>query len=81
VSKKFEVLANLSMSQAKQEGSYLFFKITPIFVRGGPLASLDPIPKSIFDFGSINGCQNSLHFSKKLCILISLEASEFILSA
>jgi hypothetical protein len=36
--------------------------------RSNALASLDPVPKCIFDFGSINGCQNSLHLSKKLPI-------------
>jgi hypothetical protein len=34
-------------------------------------------PKA-FDFGSINGCQNSLHLSKKLGIIIGMETSEFI---
>jgi hypothetical protein len=49
------------------------------FVRGGPLTSLDPVPKSMFDFGSINGCQRSLHISKNLRIIIGMETSEFIL--
>jgi hypothetical protein len=38
------------------------------------------VPKSIFDFGSINGCQNSLHFSKRLVIGIGMETSEFVVS-
>jgi hypothetical protein len=34
-----------------------------------------------FDFCSINGCQDFLHASKKLRILISMKTGEFILSA
>jgi hypothetical protein len=49
------------------------------FVHDGPLTSLDPVPKSTFDFLSINGCQNSLQISKKLRIVIRRETSEFIL--
>jgi hypothetical protein len=40
---------------------------------------LDPVPKSIFDFHSINGCPNFLRLSKKLRIVIIIETSEFIL--
>jgi hypothetical protein len=81
VSKKSEVLANVSLSKEKEEGSCLLFRIAFTFVRGDGLTSLDPVPNSIFDFGSINGCQNSLYFSKKLRVLISMETSELILSA
>jgi hypothetical protein len=49
------------------------------FVRGDPLTLLDPVPKSTFDFGSINGSQNSLHISKKLHIVIDMETGEFLL--
>jgi hypothetical protein len=50
------------------------------FVRGGPLTSLDRLPKSISTFDSIDGCQNSLHLSKKLRIIIGMEASELSFS-
>jgi hypothetical protein len=36
------------------------------------------MPESNFDFGSINGCQHSLHFSEKLRIVIGMETREFI---
>jgi hypothetical protein len=39
------------------------------------------VPKRGFDFGSMNGCQNSLYFSKKLRIVIGMETSEVILEA
>jgi hypothetical protein len=39
------------------------------------------VPPSSFDFGSINGPEKSLHLSKKLRIVISIETSEFILEA
>jgi hypothetical protein len=49
-------------------------------VRGNPPTSLDPDPKSFFDFGSINGCQEyCLHLSNKRRIIIGMEISEFIL--
>jgi hypothetical protein len=35
----------------------------------------------ILDFGSISGCQNSLHLSKNLRIVIRMETGEFILQA
>jgi hypothetical protein len=56
----------------------LLFRIELIFVRGDRLASLDPVLKSIFDLGSINRCQNALHISKKLRIIIGTATSEFI---
>jgi hypothetical protein len=49
-------------------------------IRGDILTSLNPVPKSIFDFRSINGYQNSVHVSKKLCIVILMETSEFMLT-
>jgi hypothetical protein len=40
------------------------------FICGDPLTSLDLLPQSIFNFGSINGSQNSFHVSKKFLIVI-----------
>jgi hypothetical protein len=57
----------------------LLFRIVFAFVHPDTLASLDPVPKSIFDFGSIKGCSNSLHLSKRLDIVIGMETSEFVL--
>jgi hypothetical protein len=78
VSKTPSVLENLSISTEKQECSYFLFRIVFTFARGDPLTSLDPVPKSVFDIGSINDWQNSLHPSKKVRIVIGMETSKFI---
>jgi hypothetical protein len=51
------------------------------FVHGDPLTLFDPLPERVFHFHSIHGSQTSLHFSKKLHILISMETSELPVSA
>jgi hypothetical protein len=40
------------------------------------VTSLDRVPNNIFDLGSINDCQNSLHVSKKFRIVVGRETSE-----
>jgi hypothetical protein len=71
----------MSLSQEKQEGSYLLFRIVFTLVREHALRPLGSAPKSRFEFGSINVCQNSLDLSKKLRIVISIETSEFLFQA
>jgi hypothetical protein len=74
-------LTNVSLSKEKQECSYFLFTIVFTIVRGDGLASLDPVPKSFFDFGSSNGSEKSPYLSRKLCRAIGMATCEFILSA
>jgi hypothetical protein len=50
-------MENVNMNKEEQEWNYLLFRNVFAFVRDDLLISLDPVPKSISDFGLINGCQ------------------------